>query len=314
MQPEPPLSHTPTRIARVDVVKGLAIICVILLHVLPSNILFGTFSWFHIWQAVPVFAFLMGVTGARTRMDGLGIYYKRRARRLGPPMAIAWIVSLLIALNRHTWTWSSTYLIGVLPATGPGNYFVTLLMQYVLLLPIIRWCFDRRPSTTIVMSTLISFGFELVSGLGHVEPYLYSSSILRYLVAIVLGMWVASDHDVPTPLAGMSIGYLVAHSLGVRIPWFDQAWQPQNFLAFGYTALLTKLLLDRLPGQGTLLESIGKASLHIFLVQILWFGQFLPRVSMALPLRVVASIVFCVGVGLIFHAVESKLLPRRPVN
>ena len=57
-------------LTQIDLLKGLAIISVILLHTWPEKVLLITGAPFHIWQAVPVFILIAGYVGT--------LSYKRR--------------------------------------------------------------------------------------------------------------------------------------------------------------------------------------------------------------------------------------------
>ncbi|MCD2136738.1 OpgC domain-containing protein [Salinicoccus halitifaciens] len=50
----------------IDILKGLAIIAVILIHSLPDEMLLAILSPFYIWQAVPVFMLLAGYNTAQS--------------------------------------------------------------------------------------------------------------------------------------------------------------------------------------------------------------------------------------------------------
>jgi len=53
-----------TRINQVDLLKGLAVISVILIHLFPAYLLSMTGAPFYYWQAVPVFLLLAAFTGS----------------------------------------------------------------------------------------------------------------------------------------------------------------------------------------------------------------------------------------------------------
>ena len=49
---------TEPRKHELDFIKGFAILSVILLHTLNRSMLYETYSYFHIWQAVLLFVFV----------------------------------------------------------------------------------------------------------------------------------------------------------------------------------------------------------------------------------------------------------------
>jgi len=50
------------RLKEIDLLKGFAIISVILIHTIPVDIRTLTFAQLHFWQAVPIFVVLIGIT------------------------------------------------------------------------------------------------------------------------------------------------------------------------------------------------------------------------------------------------------------
>jgi peptidoglycan/LPS O-acetylase OafA/YrhL len=99
---------TKDRIQIIDAIKGLAIISVILLHILPGIVLNYTYSSFHIGQAVPIFLFIsfyLSFKGIKDRGDSLLNYFnKRRIGRLLKqvvfPYFIVVICQMIITLLR----------------------------------------------------------------------------------------------------------------------------------------------------------------------------------------------------------------------
>lgn len=295
------------RVYQADALKGLAILSVIALHSLDEVALQAVFSWFHIWQAVPLLCVLLGYTGMRTRVKPLGPYLSRRAWRLGVPFAVTWVASLAIGAATGVVSFSPLLLVGLLPATGPGNYFITLLLQFVLLLPALRWLFEKRgPLAGVIFTFIASLAFESAAFAAGLESYLYSASILRYLFAIGLGMWIATGKTV-LPLAIPSLVYVAAYAGGREIPFFSSLWQPQNVVSFGYSAAVVEVGLRWLPAHRSLISKLGRASYHVFLVQMLWFGLVPWAKAHSGLALLMTSLVLCPLGGLAFMRFEGSL-------
>lgn len=207
----------PARNQSIDALKGIAILSVLMLHALPKWALYQSFAWFHIWQAVPVFAVLLGVTGVRTRWRPLPEYYRRRLLRLLPALVVTILLSTAFAVSLGTFAWRWTLLLGDLPATGPGNYFITLILQFVILLPLLRAGWEKNRTATIAVALVVNVAFEFAALALGADGYLYSSCVLRYLFAIMLGMWIGSGRSVAAVLP-ISVVYLIAHAFGWRLP------------------------------------------------------------------------------------------------
>src|SRR5690606_42156554 len=117
---------------QIDILKGLAIIAVLLLHSLSREQLVASYAVFHIWQAVPIFMVLMGLNlgmsyGSKTLHFGQLYtlhYFQKKALRILFPLLIMYGISLVAgyvweqvyARDVYTLDWKN--LIGVLPVSG----------------------------------------------------------------------------------------------------------------------------------------------------------------------------------------------------
>jgi hypothetical protein len=201
-------------------------------------------------------------------------------------------------------------LLGALPANGDGNYFIAIALQFVVLLPALRWLLAKGPWVFLGTCFAIDLSFQVLAGQFALNDYLFKACILRYLFLLALGMLLASGHRF-WPLLPVSFAYLVAVTMGVKFP-FITGWDSQALFAAGYTiALVTLGLRFRYP---RLLEELGRASWHIFLVQILWFGQVADIVAGRLGLHAAASVAVsvavCLAIGLFFARVEQWATAR----
>ena len=132
---------------QIDILKALAIISVVILHTIPEEYLYSTFAVFHIWQAVPVFMIIMGVNLAmsfkRREYHKLNEMYSldyllRRFERIVYPFILFFVLTFIfgiiktIMIGENRIYLGALSLIGFLPVTGPGNYFITLLFQLLI--------------------------------------------------------------------------------------------------------------------------------------------------------------------------------------
>jgi peptidoglycan/LPS O-acetylase OafA/YrhL len=319
---------------QIDVAKGLAIISVILLHSLELSFRQSTYAAFHIGQAVPVFMILMGLNQGLATMrrqvpfSGLytRLYFERRIDRLLVPLLLVYVASFLAGL---LWLWlkdqnkidlNGYSLIGLLPVSGPGNYFVTLVLQSILLLPLIGYCFQRRPVATVVFLVVAEVLFLLLGNtirLFDQNNYLYSAALPRYFSAIALGLILSRLVTRPLQAATLVPVLLLALASAaylfrvvyqdLQVPLIRADWDAQNLLAFGYAAFVLLLLFKLLPRQSEkkillFLAALGKASYHIFLVQVVYFGL------VTFPHRqVLLHLCCCLLLGYLFYKYEDPL-------
>jgi hypothetical protein len=287
----------------VDAIKGVAIVFVLMLHSYGAHI---PYSLFWVRQAVPLLVVMMGYTGVLTHVRPIGQYLRRRAVRLLVPWSVAWLVALIIMLVKGNLRWRSDVLWGALPTPGPGNYFITIAFAFVLALPLLRWLLDKGPWVLLTTCFVVDLTFQLAAGHFPLDPYLFKASLLRYLFAVGVGMVLASGRML-WPLVPISFAYLVALTMGFKMPFIRPAWQSHFLLAAGYTAAFVRTGLRF--SYPRFLRSFGTASWHIFLVQIVWFGQVAHFVLDRLGLQPIPSALVSIGgclvVGLVFANIDQ---------
>jgi surface polysaccharide O-acyltransferase-like enzyme len=296
-----------SRNGAIDAIKGIAIVSVLLIHSLPDKVLSASFSVFHISQAVPILVVMMGYLGATSRVRPLGDYFRRRGVRLLVPWAVAWLVALLVVVLNGDFAFTTPMLVGWLPVpNGPGNYFISIAIEFVLILPLLRWLLDRGPWVLLGACIAVDLSYELTAAYFGLNNYVTKALIFRYLFAVALGMLLARGHKVWV-LFPLSFAYLVAITAGVRFEFLAPGWQSQSLLAAGYTIALVAVGLRF--RYLMLLQSFGRASWHVFLVQIVWFGQIAPalvsRFGLSTAANVALGLVACLAIGLGFARAEQ---------
>ena len=317
-------------IPQIDVLKGLAIVAVLLLHAIPTHELFGSWAPLHLGQAVPIFIVIMGInafgSSARRGIATLRDAYTRdyvigRIDRIYVPFLVIYAVSLAAKLigGEHRPGFLAGLVSGELPSSGPGNYFIGLIFQFALLGPALYLAYRRWPRATLLASFAASALFDLAAphvGLFSSQEYLYSAAIVRFAPFIVCGIAVGERMVRGEGLgvwwlagAVVSFAYLLAVSIdGTLVPLAVRDWRPwgQTSLSVFYTVALVALGLRYLPTatpSARLLAVLGRASYHIFLVQILWYSAFGDRGLLIAPLDVVV----CCAIGWAFWRAMERV-------
>jgi len=160
---------------QIDYIKGLAILSVLLLHTIPSMYLIESYSTLYIWQAVPIFMIMMGITYhlsfVRMRQNA-GIknpytkeYFRSKLSRFMLPFILVCIIDLVIAvllgrLDGHAIISIPLSFIVVLPVPSPGGYFITILFQFILFAPLLSMI-SRRPIAALILLFVTNLAFEL---------------------------------------------------------------------------------------------------------------------------------------------------------
>ena len=332
---------------QIDILKALAIISIIVLHTIPSNMVKHPMSIFIIYQAVPIFFILMAINASmsfkRHKYDVLTSVYpdylKGRFERVIYPLIILWILSLImgILLSKDVYFGIMTF-VGYLPLSGPGNYFISILIQFVLIFPILYKLYKYNPKYLLITGFILNFVFEILStqiSFLSDNSYWYRACILRYLFLIILGMWLVDNFESANlkslikkknVLTGLivSIVYITGVSIfSWKFPYFQSSWQPQTILSFFYPLIICAIGIRYLPSVPNNIWNciglIGKASYHIFLIQILFFVSGLQLIFYDLSLQntfnsvtllvVTVNITILIILGLLFYYMDLKVSP-----
>jgi hypothetical protein len=234
-------------------------------------------------------------------------------------------------------------ILGVLPISGPGQYFITLLFQFIFVFPLIYYCYKKNPAATVISCFIISLVYELSASyiLGRFGGYDYvTAAIPKYLSAIALGVWISDDFGLFARRnrfilfgAVLSIVYLFTSdvvafpyaegSYSSIVPFFLPVWFTNNFISYFYAALLVLVGIKYLPATTknlavSVLAYCGKASYHVFLVQMVYFtfiryiNDVLAGNVQSVPLApyvvvLLGNIIICLVCGVVFYRLEYRL-------
>ena len=270
-------------------------------HAFAPAMLYRAWDMLYIVQAVPILFVLMGLNASRSLSKVVPLtlrrlytrrYFRNRVDRLLVPFLLLWPIAGVVALSFGEFHVGPLALVGVYPSTGgPGTYFVTILFEFAIVFPLVFWWLVRAPVIASVSLVVIDVGFNLLSrhvgaftgsAAGH---YIYDAALPKYAIVILAGFWLSRVEVnrklllTLTPFALAGIVYLAfLHQDPQNFGWLINSFsRPTNFLSAGYAIWLTCLGLALLPSEETsivarTLARLGRASYHIFLVQIVWFS------------------------------------------
>lgn len=317
-----------TRNVNIDVLKGLAIISVILLHTYDGFLLLRIGAPLHIWQAVPVFMILQGYNntnsylrrGFQSLKDFLNIkYFIKKFNRLLFPYIIFFILQTIFLKVTDPVYFSSVSVIErfITGGRGPGSYFVPLSIQTQLLLPLIFLFMRKNTKVRLVIIFLLSILLELFRLMLPIEEDLYRILLIRFIFALALGVALSilkSDFFKTTFFKGLT---LVSTIYIIGVMYFDwnfimeKFWHSQHAPGFFWPLFLIIFFEQlSLPPSNKMVSTIGlfgKASYHIFLVQLFYFWKPISEETPNLPtiFESIVNVVVCVVLGLIFFELEQ---------
>lgn len=235
-------------------------------------------------------------------------YFKNKIERYVFPFLLLYWGSLILGLYYDSFTWNEYTLIGWLPFWGPGNWFIPVLFSSILILPLVYRGYISYPKLTVFlcfMSEILlqlflfyNIPLQLVDGHWQFTSYaaafltsVIRTNVLFLLPAVGLGLWFTDSPNIKAKrnrlmwvALPLSVIYMFAYQiLGYRAYIIDGIykhnliWGDYTFLVIPYTAFLFLLAMRYLPSTPqtrlqNLIQRAGRASYHIFLVQILYYS------------------------------------------
>lgn len=343
---------------QIDILKAFAMISVIIIHtislsIINKNLIFVFIHSFFLIQAVPLFLLIMGRnSGASFKKHNFNNisdiytvkYFKERFLRFVLPFVFIFILSLIVGilLDKNLYFGFFTFL-GYLPLPGPGNFFISMVFQFIFIFPLIYLFYIRNKKLTIIFSFIVNIIFEIIAAnflLSSFGLEFYTSCVLRYIFLITLGLWLLDNFN-PEQINDffhkkivivgsiISILYLTLSTFFTyRFPTFlflSSNWGSQNILSFFYPLVLFAIGFKVLPSNIknkiiNFTALIGKASYHIFLFQILFFASgitiatFLGKIGLDFVniyilglIAIFGNLAICICLGILFFFGETYL-------
>ncbi len=287
-------SRGTAHIPAIDMVKGWAILGVTLIH---SSVLDGT-PWMSLLfqHAVPVFLVLFGLNSEtwfrrHTRRGRIRQWYRRGLKRILVPAwaaAAVWWVTVFVLrppepMVRLTIGLPFWHAIGWLNQIGT-SWFVTLILQFVLLFPLFHWLSRRIGAYAlfflcflITMPTLM-FPHWLRETLGIAGWFFFPP---RFFIHVAFGMLLA-DRVGRLGWRSLLLAILILIPLYLvhQRVWTPGLWRfGGRFLELPLTVVLL-WIMAQLDGVGPLergLSWLGQHSYGLYLGQMLTHNAFLYR-------------------------------------
>lgn len=302
----------------IDIMKGIAIIFVILIHSFKDHTIKAIGGPYYLLQAVPVFfiisAYNQSQSYERRRLTSLTSFYSpslliKKYYRLIPIAFLIYLLQTFSQLDNHSFFF---YLIG---RGGYGGYYISMMIQAIVVLPLLYWLANKTSAKTMLtLSFSFNLLFELYSYFIGIPGSLYRLLIFRYLFALALGVWYFFDNKQPYTKPFIKISALfsmiylfLVHYLEIPVPLysFTTSWKGQDPLSFFYALeifhlLLTSLYSVKWTSLKNLIAYLGKRSYSIFLVQMLYFWLIAFYVEWPEYLFCLDIIVCCVLGSLLF--------------
>jgi peptidoglycan/LPS O-acetylase OafA/YrhL len=296
------VSAVPPRSPAIDMVKGLAILWVLLIHsrALGESPLFYNL----VNHAVPIFIVVFGLNSElwwrrRSVPRDLSTWYQTRARRIVVPMwgmlLAFWTMVLVVrprGINVSVRAVAVTFG-GWLAQVGTG-WFVTMILQMVLVFPLLHVCAKRWGAGVVLAVGLVctvavvAYRFDLIARWTMFPTLVFSP---RFYGHVAFGILLAGVFD----RLGLGAAALATAAIAPCVAVRQGLIGAPEWMAFTdrlvelpLTVLLLALcrLVPRIPLVTAALVWLGQSSYGVYLGQLLVHNAFVFRYGLALYTRV----------------------------
>ena len=325
--------------------RGLAIICVVMIHSSNMGFQFSSESFnfnFTLLSrqliniAVPLFLAISGYFLAKKDITTLSehfIFLKKQIPKIYIPFlfwSIVWLVLGVLLFNASIA--HELFKLAIFQSSGP-YYFIALILQYYILLPLLKHLANFKGLIISLVISLVSLGiiFYIRNYMGINLPLiLYAGNFPILLVFFVLGLYLGSQKEVAISnkllIALVVIFYILSclesyflYSLFENGGLAATAMKPSSFL---FALFLIILLFKNIDFyKSDTLEYLGKISfgvylIHVFLLKITppLIRNFFPSLEeiqiLYQPILFLITLLSCIAIILI----GKKILPTNIIH
>ena len=314
-----------------DILKGISVIFVITTHYTWSraqrqDLLF--FFW--IGMAVPIFMIITGYVYTKSyqknEMNTLGKAYSlanilSRLLRFVIPFGMIYVIEISLRyFLEHRLNIRKIPLDMLLGGKYYGSYYIPMMFQFVFIFPISYFIIKKKGFKGVIICGIINTVYELMTNFEWFPKSTYRVLVFRFILVIAYGCYVAFYEKAKMKkswaVVSLFIGtaYLIILTYKLFKVGFFPYWKHVNMLACLYIMPIMGVLIRKGRGKCAPLELIGKASFNIFLVQKLYYHFFakdyIYTIVDGFYLRLIANIVICCIVGVIFYYIESPITTK----
>ena len=198
---------------------------------------------------------------------------------------------------------------------GKGNYYFPVMLQMVFLFPIIYFILEKKKRTGLFICLIFNLTYEVLAWSYGMNTDCYRLLAFRYVFVVAAGIYAFKKFKMNllwsiliTAAGAVFISALVYTDYQPKI--INADWAGTNCIA----SMLVIPLMIWLLKYGNLrfvpLEIIGKASYHIFLVQMAYYAGYYPILSDKLgkgPVLLLIGMAICLIIGIAFYLIDQPV-------
>lgn len=310
-----------------DVLKGICILLVILIHIdfTESQRLWLLFP-FWVNPAVPIFMIISGyvntlsfekndVTALKTAYAPKGILTKYL--RFTVPLVLFFPLELLLTrfvLNYHLPFWHTLFKFAT-GGFGPGGYYYACMIGFIFIFPLIYFAIKKWDFKGLLLCFGANLFYELIKLPLCMTQDVFRLLVFRYVFLIALGVYFAIGKfkikkwmGIVSLLCGGAFLVFAAYTNHKPVIFFRE-WVRTCLFAALFIAPIAYVLVKKCSFGFKPLEIIGKASYSIMFAQKIFFCIVNRTHNGVDPtfLPILLTFTICVGGGLLFDLVQTPV-------
>lgn len=207
---------------------------------------------------------------------------------------------------------------------GPGTYYTPVMIRIVILAPIVFLFIKKHKKLALICLLLINLIYEVLKYYMGMDADIYRLFVFRYLFIFSYGVWLYTSNTnskdkydaIDYILGGIGAIYLLlTQYCGIHIVFINM-WESTSVVACLYIIPVLRILIRQCKVHNKFLETLGKASYNIYLVQMLFYWAFFDKLHEIVAYRawnLLLCFVICISIGMIFFWFE-RLLTKRVIQ
>jgi len=331
------------RIVVFDYLKAFAIILVVANH-------YGHTSWSYlikntlvypaiIQMAVPIFMIVTGCTFSMSynkKYSKITEMYKPkelivRVLRFWIPFFFAFVFEVVMSAILLNMSFTPLSLVKAFLVGGPGlngSYYIPVLVQLVFVFPLIFTAIKKHNNKGLLLCMTVNLIYEVLCSQLKINSGLYRILMPRYITYVALGCWLYFNSyriNKKFSVAAFTLGfaYVIIRYYGLfgyTEPIIFKLWTATSMVIALYIFPVVSILISKLKNYSPtdsktnkIILTIGNASFHIFLVQMIYynlFNNYIINLFNYPVLNIPLNLMICITVGILFYNTEKGISKR----
>lgn len=313
-----------------DVLKGLGTMMVITTHFdwALSETLHLLFPYW-IDMAIPVFMMISGYVSAvsmqNSNTNTLEEMYAPKKilgkiLRFFVPYTIAYSAERIYGLLKISRDVSVLEIIKVYlnGGIGPGSYYFPIMLQFIFVFPIIYTLIKKYDIKGLAICGGANVCYEILKWAYGMNEGFYRLMLFRYTLLIAFGCFLAvsrTEIKKPWHFAAFAAGFafITVYRYFGYTPVILTYWTYTCFLSSLFIMPIFYYIVKHVNLHFRPLEVMGAASFNIYLTQMVYYEFGLIFVYNRVhnrALQLVANLIICIIVGVIFYKIEDPLTKK----